>query len=199
MNGKLSYVALVADRSFAGHAYAGIGARDTPAGVLEAIEEIAARMARLGWALRTGMSPGADQAFFRGACAANGRAELYLPWPGFEEDARYAVSGVRVLGRPAPAAYELASRYHPAWRALDSDERDLRARDVHQVLGEHLAEPAEVVICWTADGSLDGSTARAGGTGQALRVAHDHGIPVLNLAHAEHLEQAMSCAERRAS
>lgn len=160
------------------------------------MEEIGARMARLGWILRTGMSPGADQAFLRGACAAAGRAELYLPWPGFEEDARCGASGVHVLGRPTTAAYELASHYHPAWHALDSEERDLRARDVHQVLGERLAEPAEVVICWTVDGSLDGSGTRTGGSGQALRVAHDHGIPVLNLARPGHLKEAMSFANQ---
>lgn len=196
LNGELSYVARVADRAFIGQAYTGIGARDTSVGVLEAMEEIGARMARAGWTLRTGMSPGADQAFFRGACAAAGRVELYLPWPAFEEDARSEVPGMRVLSRPTTAAYELASRYHPAWHALDSDERDLRARDVHQVLGERLDEPAEVVICWTVDGSLDGSSARAGGTGQALRVACDHGIPVLNLAREEHLTEAMSLARQ---
>lgn len=192
---SLSYVALVADRTFTGQAYAGIGARETPADVLEAMEEIGARMARSGWILRTGMSPGADQAFFRGACAAAGQVELCLPWPGFEEDAR-GEAGVRVLGRPTTAAYELASLYHPAWNALETGERDLRARDVHQVLGERLDDPAEVVICWTVDGSLDGSSKRAGGTGQALRLAHDRGIAVLNLARAEHLTEAMSLARQ---
>lgn len=196
---SLSYVARMADRTFTGPAYAGIGARETPADVLEAMEEIGARMARSGWILRTGMSPGADQAFFRGACAAAGQAELCLPWPGFEEDARGEASGVCALGRPTTAAYELASRYHPAWNALDSDERDLRARDVHQVLGERLDDPVEVVICWTVDGSLDGSSTRAGGTGQALRVAHDHRIRVLNLARAEHLTEAMSLTRQRPS
>jgi hypothetical protein len=175
-------------------AYAGIGARDTPASVLEAMEEIGARMARSGWILRTGMSAGADQAFCRGACAAAGRVELYLPWPGFEENVRVDGPGMRLLNTPARAAYELAVRYHPDWRGLGSDERHLRARDVHQVLGEHLDQPVEIAICWTIDGSLDGSGSLAGGTGQALRVAHDHGIPVLNLARAEHLQQAMSFA-----
>lgn len=163
------------------------------------MERIGERMARSGWILRTGMSPGADQAFFRGARVATGLVELYLPWSGFEEDARCEAIGVRVLGRPATAAYELASRYHPAWDALDSAERDLRARDVHQVLGERLDEPVEVVICWTIDGSLDGRGMRSGGTSQALRVAHDHGIPVLNLARAEHLKEAMSFADQRPS
>jgi hypothetical protein len=156
------------------------------------MEEIGARMAGAGWVLRTGMSPGADQAFYRGACRANGRVQLYLPWPDFEEDRRGGLPGVDVLWRPASAACELASRFHPRWDALGWEERHLRARDVHQVLGERLDEPVEVLVCWTPDGSLDGSDPRAGGTGQALRVAHHHSIPVLNLAREEHLKKAMT-------
>lgn len=155
------------------------------------MEELGARMASAGWTLRTGMSPGADQAFYRGACEKGGSAELYLPWPDFEEDRRPELPHVRVLERPASAAYELASRYHPRWDALDSHERDRRARDVHQVLGERLDEPVELVICWTIDESLDGSGPRAGGTGQALRVAHHYSVPVLNLAREDHLNKAM--------
>jgi hypothetical protein len=162
--------------------------------VLKAMEEIGERMARSGWVLRTGLSPGADQAFCRGARSGGGRMELYLPWPGFEEGERPRAREVHVLWRPSAAAYELASSYHPSWDSLDSIERDLRARDVHQVLGERLDEPAKVVICWTVDGSMDGSGALAGGTAQALRVAHDHGIPVLNLAREDVAERLGSGA-----
>lgn len=178
--------------SSAGGVYAGIGARETPASVLDAMEMIGRRMAEAGWVLRTGLSPGADQAFCSGARAGRGGVELYVPWSGFEDAERCRAPGVRLLGRPAAAAFELAAGYHPCWEALDWPERRLRARDVHEVLGERLDDPVAIVICWTADGSLDGSGPLAGGTGQALRVAHNHRIPVLNLARAEDLEEAMS-------
>lgn len=122
--------------------------------------------------------------------------ELYLPWPGFEDAERCRSPGVRLLCRPTVGAFKLAGGYHPCWEALDWPERRLRARDVHEVLGERLDDPVAIVICWTADGSLDGAGPLAGGTGQALRVAHNHGIPVLNLARAGHLKDAISFASR---
>jgi hypothetical protein len=185
--------------------YAGIGARRTPPEVLVAIEAIATRLARRGWTLRTGMSPGADQAFYRGARAGGGRAELYLPWPGFEagawsrgdgdagcEDDRRGDGGerVRVFERPSSEAYELAARFHPDWEAVSADSRHLLARDSHQVLGADLATPARLVICWTPDGDRDGTGPRSGGTGQALRIASHWGLLVLNLARQEDLKRA---------
>jgi hypothetical protein len=164
--------------------YAGIGSRATPARTLEQIEALGARFAREGLVLRTGASPGADQAFMHGAAKAGGRAELYLPCPRFEAGARAQARGLDaiVLGEPAPRAYDLAARFHPAWEELGERERRLRARDVHQVLGADLRSPVEFVVCWTPDGRRDGTRASAGGTGQALRVAASRNIPVINLA-----------------
>ncbi len=175
--------------------YAGIGARDTPADALELIELVAERLARGGWVLRTGMSPGADQAFYRGAVAGDGAIELFLPWPGFQRNARSSREGPEVLvfTSPGEGAYELASRFHPSWDRLDVDARRLLARDGHQVLGADLASPARLVVCWTADGDLDGTGPRAAGTGQALRIAADHGVRVLNLARPEHAARARGC------
>jgi hypothetical protein len=173
--------------------YAGIGARDTPGEVLALIEQIAARLARQGWVLRTGLSPGADQAFYRGALSARGTVELYLPWPRFQAQARLAAEGaaVRELSAPTTAAGELAAGFHRderdrAWAELPARERALLARDAHEVLGEHLDEPVRLVVCWTPEGGLDGADPRAAGTGQALRIARASGIEVLNLARSEH-------------
>ena len=165
-------------------AYAGIGSRQTPPDVLSLMEALAARLAAHGWVLRTGLSPGADQAFYRGAMRGTGRVELYLPWDGFESGARLDAEGtsVRVLSGPSPAACELAPRFHPRWAELSDDARRLLARDGDQLLGAHLLDPVRIVACWTADGSLDGERLFEEGTGQALRIAHHHGIPVLNLA-----------------
>lgn len=176
------------DSSPSDHIYAGVGSRCTPQRVLESITLAATRLARGGWTLRTGLSPGADQAFYGGAVAGRGRVELYLPCADFEAHARRGGEELHVfvLPEPADAAYSLAARFHPGFPALSSHERRLRARDVHQLLGRDLAEPAALVICWTPDGGVDGSGRHAGGTGQALRIAHHHGVPVLNLSRAGH-------------
>jgi hypothetical protein len=161
-----------------------VGSRATPADALARIEVLAGRLARAGLTLRTGASPGADQAFASGAARAGGSVELYLPWPSFEAEFLARTRGANrfVLAEPNPRAFELAARLHPRWGELGEDERSLRARDVHEVLGANLSSPAAFVVCWTPDGSIDGSSESAGGTGQALRTATSEGVPVVNLA-----------------
>lgn len=176
--------------------YAGIGSRATPSDVIKLLESLAEALARKGWVLRTGGSPGADQAFYRGARAARGQVELYLPWPGFEGAARADEdSEVRVFPTPSDDAYALAARFHPAWDVLPVAARHLLARDGHQVLGADLATPVGFVVCWTADGSLDGSSARSGGSGQALRIAHHHRLRVFNLGRPDHAQRAVLLLE----
>jgi hypothetical protein len=178
------------------NAYAGIGSRRTPTGVIAVMESVAAAFAQRGCVLRTGASPGADQAFYRGARAGEGAVELYLPWPGFEAQAWADAdrARVRVMPRPTPQAYELAARFHPGWPEVAEDQRHLLARDSHQVLGADLASPASLVACWTADGSIDGAGEGADGTRQALRIAHHWGIAVFNLARADHVRALTQAA-----
>lgn len=173
------------------HAYAGLGSRETPEDMLALMEALGERLAGQRWLLRTGLSPGADQAFYRGALSSGGDVELYLPWPGFEAGARLGIEGANVheLAQPSAAARELARRFHGRWDALEPPERQLLARDAHEVLGADLKSPAQVLVCWTADGSIDGEDLYDDGTGQALRIASEHGVPVLNLARPDDVEQ----------
>lgn len=132
-----------------------------------------------GWTLRSGGAPGADSAFERGAMRAMDGdllepwPEVYLPWEGFEG---------RPVGpdhlSPYPGAAEVAERFHPAWRYLSRGAKLLHARNVHQILGQNVAEPrlSAFVLCWTKDAK------GGGGTGQALRVAAGYGVPVFDVA-----------------
>jgi hypothetical protein len=158
------------------------------------IESTAAGLAGEGWVLRTGLSPGADQAFYRGARSRGGTVELYLPWPGFEAQAREPQEGREVseLAQPSQDAYALAARFYPVaverpFEKLCAARQARLARDSHEVLGADLARPVCCVICWTPDGDVDGRSA-AEGTGQALRIARCHGIRAYNLARAEHVD-----------
>lgn len=170
--------------------YAGVGSRRTPTDVCELMTRTARALRRQGWTLRSGHAPRADQAFEAGA---GDDAEIYLPWGSFE--AEVPTGGAHVVWRPTKAAFEMAAEYHPSWYSLRGGVRSLHARNMHQILGHGLDIPAAFVICWTPDGSIDGSDRSSGGTGQALRVAAASDVHVFNLqldADRELFEQLAS-------
>lgn len=145
--------------------YAGIGAQLTPKPVCRRMTAIAVRLRERGYILRSGAADGADTAFELGA---GEDAEIYLPEPRFR--------GHRSpLYRITDTALELAERFHPAWHRCSPRARNFHARNCYQVLGYDLETPVEFVVCWTADGKA------SGGTGQAIRIATAHSIPVFNL------------------
>lgn len=163
--------------------YAGIGSRSTPPQVLDQMVTLAGTLATKGWTLRSGHAPGADQAFERGA---GGHAEIFLPWRTFE--AQVPVSG-RFYERPTREALEHAAFFHPSWLWLKQGPRLLMGRNSHQVLGYDLETPVTFIVCWTPEGS------GGGGTGQALRIARHHDIPIYDLAYRgdlDHIERYLS-------
>lgn len=154
--------------------YAGIGSRETPHDVRVLMAKAASALYDHGYILRTGGAAGADAAFLSGAPY---NAEVYLPWPGFtpQDGSACAFTGT---GREAPTgeAHSIAAKHHPAWNRLSQGAKKLHARNVHQVLGANCDTPVHFVLCWTP-GAQGG-----GGTGQAIRIAKAHGIPVFDLA-----------------
>lgn len=144
--------------------YAGIGSRETPDSVLLTMIEAAQNLAAQGYTLRSGGADGADSAFELGA----NLKEIWLPWLGFNG------SDSKLL--PTKEAFIMAGKFHPAWHKCSAAARKLHARNCHQVLGKDLATPSEFIMCWTK-GALGG-----GGTGQAIRIAKAHNVPVYDLA-----------------
>jgi hypothetical protein len=167
--------------------YAGIGSRSTPQEILNTMCLLASKLAEAGWTLYSGGAEGADEAFALGAEAdlidftgAGGEMEIFLPWPGFNG---LVGNEPRVHERPQDEAYDIAAEYHPYWRYLKRGARALMARNTHQILGWQLEQTVDRVICWTPDASHgDKTSIQTGGTGQALRMAYDLGVPVYNLA-----------------
>lgn len=157
------------------YAYAGVGSRETPLEVLESMQEIAVYLDKAGMVLRSGGADGADLAFERKVPAMH--KEIFLPWKSFNNNASN-------LFYVPPEAFTLAERYHPGWKYLKQGAQKLMARNVQQILGQLLDSPSKFVICWTQDGA-DGvnikTSSKTGGTGQSIRIAADHGIPVYNL------------------
>lgn len=152
--------------------YAGIGSRRTPDHILAEMQNIAATLAFHGWTLRSGHAEGADRAFESGHLRAITHpdllepvkpAEVYTPnshlnWPSLERH---------------------ASHFHPNWPAVEKFGpyvKRLHARNSAIILGPSLNSPVTFIVCWTPGGRIEG------GTGQALRIAAHHKIPVYNLA-----------------
>jgi hypothetical protein len=146
--------------------YAGIGSRETPAEIQTKMTEIAKRLSRLPYCLRSGGADGADAAFELGAT----HKQIFLPWNGFNGK---KADGVNYLV-PEFNSYH-TNKYHPKPSALSDGALRLMSRNAYQVLGPALNDPVDFVLCWTKDG------AASGGTGQAIRIARAYSIPVFNL------------------
>lgn len=137
--------------------YAGVGSRETPEDVCVFMKTIAERLGSRGWVLRSGGARGADTAFAAGAP----RKQVF----------RHS--------DPLPqAALDSVARFHPAPGRLTAVGWRLHARNAQIVLGANLDDPVRFVLCWTPGGS------GSGGTGQALRIARAHGIPVYDFGVA---------------
>lgn len=160
--------------------YAGIGSRDTPLAIQHIMFQIAKHLAANGYTLRSGGAQGADQAFEKGCDSINGNKEIYLPWANFE-------NSKSTLVVKEGKAYDVAEQYHPYWHNLSQGARKLQARNSHQVLGVDLSTPCSLLICYTKAGK------KAGGTGQALRIAEAYGVPIFDCgAYEKDLEELKS-------
>ena len=156
--------------------WAGIGSRGTgkepvPQSMFADMTELARRMAAAGWHLSSGGADGSDTAFANGTPVD--RRTIWLPWPGYND-----LSGPDC--HPIPRnrleqSLELAERFHPAWDICQPGVRKLHARNGLILLGRDLDRPVDAVVAYTKGGKVDG------GTGQGLRIAMEHGIPIFNL------------------
>ena len=147
--------------------YTGIGSRDTPLEVLNAMVSIGGFMAKAQWVLRSGGAKGADSAFETGCDKFSGTKKIYLPYNNFNKN-HSDLFGSTIEAR------QISKLFHPAWGILGSTARDFMGRNVYQILDQSLKAPTEFVVCWTPNGRI------TGGTGQALRMADHYKIPVYN-------------------
>lgn len=155
--------------------YAGVGSRETPQPICDLMTDIARKLEGEGWILRSGGAAGADSAFESGVSNPE-NMEVYLPssyFNGRSSSREGYIDATKLEG--FPKALKTVDLFHPAPGRLSDFPRKLMARNAMQVLGASLEEPSQFVIAWTVGGKV------AGGTGQALRIARHHDIPVLNL------------------
>lgn len=157
--------------------FTGIGSRETPKDVLTQMTRIATCLYNKGFGLRSGAAPGADTAFELGV---GDKKQIFVPWNNFQ--------GKKLEYQVWDECYEMAAKHHPGWAYLSNGAKALMARNVLQVLGPNMNEPSEFVICWTQDGAYtrDMRSRKTGGTGLAISIACEHGVPVFNLQNKIH-------------
>lgn len=156
--------------------YAGIGSRETPYDVQRMMEKTAGALSEREFVLRSGGATGADAAFERGASPL--LVEIYLPWKGFNAHKSWNY-------KPTDRAFEIARERHPHWSQLTQGGEKLHARNTHIILGLSCEDPVKFVVCWTRNAQ------GRGGTGQGIRVAHAHGIPIFDLGDPRWMRYAM--------
>jgi hypothetical protein len=166
--------------------YAGIGSRETPEDIQAAMDYIARVLEERGWILRSGGTPGADQAF-EWAIQNPENKQIFLPWANFENNDSSWYGDDEF-------AIEIAKQFHPAYDKLKDGAKKLINRDTYQVLGPKEANnPSKMVICWTENGEEKGET------GQAIRIANAYGIPVFNLAIEAHKKKLRALIKKAMS
>lgn len=187
------------------HIYTGIGSRTTPDTILPKMTSIATMLAK-NWILRSGHAEGADWAFELGALnyanrsKTKPRMEIFIPWGGYnsqlERDENPYPESPSIAQNfivPAPNAelIRVAALFHPAWDKCSPAAKFLHMRNVCQIAGENLDTPTDMVICWTHRGK------RAGGTGQALRIAEYLSIPIFDLALPDTQQQLIDFVAKK--
>jgi hypothetical protein len=166
--------------------YTGVGSRKTPREIQVVMFQLGSVLAKRGAILRSGAAKGADAAFERGCDAENGEKQIFLPWRGFNDHpSRYYDS--------KDEAFRMAAEIHPAWHRCQQAAQKLHARNCHQILGPDLDKPSDAVFFWAEE---DEKGQIAGGTRTAVKLAEHHGIPRINLNHAESLGIILEYIER---
>lgn len=160
--------------------YAGIGSRETPDDVCNLMKEIANRLKILGYTLRSGGAVGADKAFGSGT---DRKIVFGVDDAIVEENLKKTT--IEYSQDDGLFMDDFVNKFHPTPFAIGKKGWKLLRRNTLQIVQYDLQglqlPTVDFVICWTPDGSIDGSKKSSGGTGQALRIASHYGIPVFNL------------------
>lgn len=149
---------------------------------------ITAYVAR-GYGVRTGDADKADEATREAAKAAGAPLRVFAVSKQACPD---TVCFNKLPAQVQRQALDLVMELHPAARWLKPFPRLLHSRNGNQCLGETLDVPSERIVLWASKSEFDDEGRLknvAGGTGQAVRVAHKFGIPSFNLDLPEHRAQ----------
>lgn len=135
--------------------------------------------------IRSGGAPGADVKWDE-VLGETGKKEIFLPGKYFNY---FRVKTKNDFYDASEwfneKTWEITEQFHPNPKALKYDfVKALMQRNIFQVLGRDMNDPVAFVLC-VADGTKFDTFGKikdvSGGTGQAVRIAHHHNIPVVNI------------------
>lgn len=196
-----------------------IGSRDTPEIQRLRFLRLGAIMASLGYVIYSGGARGMDDSAERGARLwlvhhdrqhdIAHQLRIFLPRDGFDPGGglpkRYRREGDHIFLLSdlsmRDTARGMTKKFHPKSEKLSQYQAKLMDRNAFQVLDLDLETPVDMVICWTPDGCIDGrqTTRQTGGTGHALRISADHGVPIFNDNFVEHRNRLSAFMDKHRS
>jgi hypothetical protein len=158
--------------------YAGIGSRETPREILQAMQHASKILAERGYTLLSGAAKGADLAFESGA---GSNKQIFRAKDATEQ------------------TMQIAREIHPAPKALKDYILQLMGRNTFQIFGANLDSPVDFVLTWTPDGAETAAarTRATGGTGQAIEMASRKGVPIINMANPGWEERLQSLIDAK--
>ena len=163
--------------------YAGIGSRETPKEICNKMTEIASLLEKQDFVLRSGGAQGADHAFEIGISDPL-MMDIYLPYINFNNKSGSKYIFISTFDHSNyKAAYE-SLKYHPRGFNMSHGTKVMMIRNYFQACGLVNQSNSSFVICWTpkgANGYTIKTTYEDGGSGQCIRIAAAHNIPVYNL------------------
>ena len=173
--------------------YAGIGSRETPAAVLEAMTKVAEYLDKQGFTLNTGKTfpakPSTDPKYQkqyeeRLAFSKKHNGKVGLDEEGADRAFSLGATKKNLFGVDKPIGQRemtVMQEIHPNPSALKEGAKKLMARNTNQVFGKNLDTPVDFVLFYAKETS--NPLRVEGGTGQAVEMARRKGIPTINMAN----------------
>ncbi len=161
----------------------GIGSREIKQPYSTWMEDVAKYLVDKKCKLRSGGATGSDTIFQTVFEFADADMEIYIPWNGFQglyNDGKRFILANHEICKPYTV------KYHPSPDYLSVGAYKLMNRNAHQVLGYDLKTPTDLIICYTKDGKIKG------GTAQAIKIALDNDIPIVNIGSYKCYEELLT-------
>ena len=151
--------------------YIGVGS-SAPDNIIDRVQRVSTGLAKHHYKLRSDGESGISSIFEKNSHDS----EIYLPYKNYNNHQS-------PLHKSSKEAEYIANKYHPAFDALNTEQRKIITRYSHLVLGKDLREPALFALVYSEDGAESAKevTSRTGVVGHVIILCQSLSIPIHNL------------------